>query len=267
MLLNIFAELSGAILAVVIIAIIIGSAVALLEAFASTANFIILIKNRRMRRVDIANGQTVSSAVRIFLDSNGMSDVQIEQAGFWRGLLFGNHYNIKKNVFFVRKRQINSTRLSHVTDSVQRAAKAMNYREGDKKTKRIIRFQNYIAFMPYFVVPLVLVGVVLDAVLFHFQNYAMLTLIFLIIGLAFFVFSAVLMFMTIKVEKAANERALELMVNSNFLTEEETNKVKSIFKWRIISYIVNFILALIRIVQYILRIIGWILKGLGKVKK
>lgn len=267
MLLSILSELSGAILAVVIVAIIIGSAVGLLEVFASTANFIVLFKNRRMRRVDITNGQTVSSAVRIFLDSNGMSDVKIEQAGFWRGIVFGNHYNIKKNVFFVRKRQMNSARLSYVTDSVQRAAKAMNYREGDKKTKKIIRFQNYIAFMPYFVIPLILVGVVLDALLFHFQNYAMLTLIFLILGLAFFIFSAVLMFMTIKVEKAANDRALEIMINSNFLTDEEITKVKSIFKWRIISYIANFILALIRIVQYILRIIGWILKGLGKAKK
>ena len=139
MLLSILAELSGAILVVVVIAIALGIAIGALEAFASVANMIIGFKRRKLRKVDITNGQTVSSAARIYLDSNAMSDVKIEQAGFWRGLFFGNYYNIKKNIFYIKKKQMESTKLGQVTDTVQRVAKAINYREGDKGTKRLIK--------------------------------------------------------------------------------------------------------------------------------
>lgn len=258
MLLSFLSQFSGAILVVMIFVLALAVIVGLAETFASISNWIVYIKFRRMRRVDIANGHTVSESVRIFLDSNGMSDVKIETAGFWNGLFFGNHYSVKKNTFFIRKRQMDTKRLVNVTDSVQRAAKAMNYRNGTKGEKRLIRFQTFIPLLPYLVIPIILIGVLVDAVIFKFDNNALVTLIFLVAALFYFIFAAVIMFMTIKVEKKANEKALVLMGNSNFLTAEETEKVKSIFKWRIISYIANFIIALIRVIQLLLKILGTI---------
>lgn len=260
MLLSFLSQFSGAILVVMIIVIALAVIVGLAEAFASISNWIVYIKFRRMRKIEISNGHSVSESVRIFLDANGMSDVKVEQAGFWNGLFFGNHYSIKKNTFFIRKRQMDTKRLVNVTDSVQRAAKAMNYRNGTKGEKRLIRFQNWIPLLPYLVIPIVLIGVIVDAIIFKFNNNALVTLIFLVAALIYFIFTAIIMFMTIRVEKKANEKALELMGNSNFLTSEETEKVNSIFKWRIISYIANFIIALIRIIQLLLKIIALLLR-------
>lgn len=261
MLLSFLSQFSGALLVIMIIVITFGVLVAAAEVFASIANWIVYIKFRRMRKDEISNGHSVSESVRIFLDANGMSDVQIEKAGFWRGLFFGNHYSIKKNIFYIRKRQMDAKNLVNVTDSIQRAAKAMNYKNGTKGEKRLIKFQTYIPLLPYLVIPIILIGAIVDAVFFHFDNHAIVTLIFLIVGLLYFIFTAIIMFMTIKVEKQANGKALELMANSNFLSEEETEKVKSIFKWRIITYVANFIIALIRVIQLLFKIIGWILKG------
>lgn len=260
MLLDIFAGLTGTILVIAIIVFSIVIAVGALELFASITAFVIRIKSRKMRKLEISNGHSVSESVRIFLDSNDMKDVKVEQAGFWRGLFFGNHYSIKHNTFYIRKKQMDAKNLANVTDSVQRVGKAILYKEGNKGTKTLIRFQSGIVFMPYLVVPIVLVGVIIDALLFGFKDNYLVTLISAIVGLVFFIFAAVLMFMTIKVEKRANEKALQMMTESNFLNEEEHGKVESIFKWRIILYVVNFIIALIRIIQYLFKILGIILK-------
>ena len=266
MLLSFLEQFSGVVLVVVVIALALGIAIGLLEAFASTANLIIAYKRRKLKKANIANGQTASQAARVYLDSNGMSDVKVEQAGFWRGFFYGNHYSFKKNTFYIRKRQMQTTSLGQVTDTVQRVAKAICYKEGDKKKKKLIKFQNYIPLLPYVVIPIILVGLFVDAIFFHFQNNALVTLISLIISLLYFIFTAILMFMTIKVEKEANEKALDLMARSNFLTQEETEKVTSLFKWRIIAYVADFIIALIRIIQIILKILATILKGVAKGK-
>lgn len=260
MLLSIFGGLTGVILVVAIIAFSFAIALSALELFATITAFAIRIKSRRMRKLDISNGHTTAESVRVFLDSNGMSDVPVQEAGFWRGLFFGNHYSIKHNVFYIRKRQMNVKNLANVTDSVQRVAKAVEYKEGSKGTKALIKFQSGIVFMPYLVIPIVLIGVIIDALLFHFEDNYLVSLIAAFVGLAFFIFAAILMFMTIKVEKKSNQRALEMMQQSNFLNEEEYGKVESIFKWRIILYVVNFIIALIRIIQLLFKILGIFLK-------
>ena len=242
------------------IVIVLGVIVGLAELFASVANSIYNFKFMRGYFKKLEAKYSASEAVRIFLDSNGLQDVKVEKAGFWRFLFLGQGYSPRRNTIFLRKMALNSTNLTFVATAISFVGKAVEYRNGDNRTKRLIKATSWLGTLPYLVVPFVLLGIIIDAVAFKFEYGPMFTLLTSSIGLLFFILVSIFMFMLIGIEKKANDRAYDMMEKSNFLNENELKRVKSLYNWRIVVLIANFIISLIEVVRLILKIIVSILK-------
>lgn len=253
--LNILTGLTGFLLVGVILAIAFGALIGALELFAVFANFYLRQKRRKFRNIQTNNGCTLRESVRIFLDSNDMKDVQIQIAGFWRNLFFGCHYNPKKNIFFMGKRIAESRNLADTSLGIQRVAKAINYRHGSKRTKRAIRMQTVIPFATFLIVPIILLGVLVDYLVYSDFATPNFSIIACIICLILFIILAIMSFQGIKIEKNANRTAIDIMEQSKFLTDDEMEEVKKVYKWRVIAYVVNLIISIIRILQLILKIL------------
>ena len=61
--------------------------------------------------------------------------------------------------------------------------------------------------------------------------------------------------LNIPVEKKANQRALEMIEEYDLATPQEREVMKNVFDTYIISYICDFILEILRIVQWVLQIV------------
>ena len=242
------------------VVIVFGVIVGIAELFASVANSIYNFKFMRGVFKKIEAKYSASEAVRVFLDSNGLQDVKVEKAGFWRFLFLGQGYSPKHNTIFLRKAALKSTNLTFVATAVSFVGKAVEYKTGDNKTKRLIKTTAWLGLLPYLVVPFVLIGVLIDAIALKFEYGPMFTLLTSSIGLLFFILISIFMFMLIGIEKKANDRAYEMMEKSHFLNENELSRVKSLYRWRVIVLIANFIISLIEVVRLTLKILGAILK-------
>jgi len=248
-------SIEGAIYILTIAVIVLAGIVGLAEIFASVVTTVYDFKYIRGKFSKIQSKYTTSEAARIFLDSNDLKEVEIKKCGFWRALLVGQGYSAKHNAIFLRKRVMNNYSLTDVANVMSYIGKAKDYKEGDKKRKRLVRFTGWFGILPYLVVPIILIGVLVDGLLFNFENGGLFTLIMSIVGIVFFIFVAIVMLKMIGVEKKANEFALKAMEESNFLTSDELGKVKSFYTWRILLLVATFIIAVIEIVKLILKVL------------
>ena len=73
------------------------------------------------------------------------------------------------------------------------------------------------------------------------------------IGLLFILFGFIVTLLNIPVEKKAMERAQVILENE--LTGEEMVTVKKIFRSYLVEYVLQFIIAILRIIQLILKIL------------
>ena len=80
-----------------------------------------------------------------------------------------------------------------------------------------------------------------------------MTLIVLILGILFIVFAFVVTILNIPVEKSAMNRASEML--GAYLTAEEMTMVKKVYRSYMIEYVMQFIVALLRMIQLILKAI------------
>ena len=157
-------------------------------------------------------------------------------------------YSEKDSIF--RIMTINKTSVTSVAIAAQKVALAEQHRDGNKKMIVRGRLQGIGVFAPSLFLPLVIVGILMD--LFVFENLFM-TLIVLILGILFIVFAFVVTILNIPVEKSAMNRASEML--GAYLTAEEMTMVKKVYRSYMIEYVMQFIVALLRMIQLILKAI------------
>ncbi len=233
-------------IAYIVVGILLGIAVIA----ALIAQIVVIIGYWRGNRTQNSLGMTGGEFARKLLDENGMQDVKVKKCTILRTLLFGNHYSIARKTVFLRILTINKASVTSVALAAQKVALAEQHRDGNKKMIVRGRLQGLGVFAPALFIPLVIVGILLD--LFVFESLFM-TLIVLVLGVLFIIFSFVVILLNIPVEKSAMKRAEEML--APYLTAEEAATVKKVYRSYMVEYVMQFVVALLRIIQLILKIL------------
>lgn len=204
----------------------------------------------RGNRTNNSLGLSGAEYARRLLDLNGMPDVQVKKCGIIRTVLFGNHYSISKKTVYLRMRTINKPSLTAVAMAAQKVALAEQHK--NKNAKMIVRsrLQGLGVFAPYLFIPLVVIGFLIDVFV---AQTLLFSLIATVLGLIFILFGFIVTLLNIPVEKKAMKRALVLLKAD--LTKEEIVIVKKIYRSYMVEYALQFIIAVLRIIQLILKIL------------
>lgn len=239
---------------IAIIAVSILLAIAVVAAL--IAQIAVMVGYWKGNRTQNSLGLTGGEYARKLLDENGMPDVKVKKCTFFRTFLFGNHYSIMKKTVYLRILTINKTSLTSVAIAAQKAALAEQHKDGNKSMIFRGRIQGLGVFAPILFIPLVILGVVID---FLVIEQLLFSIIAIVLGLVFIIFGFVATMLNIPVEKKAIARAEEWL--SDTLTPEERETVHKIFRSYMIQYILQFVVALLRLIQLILKVIAAVRKA------
>lgn len=199
------------------------------------------------------SGKTSSEVARDALDKAGLKHIRIARAGFFRAFFIGNCYSITQKTIFLRKGIYNKNSITAVSLALQKVGLAKLCESGNTmtRTRNIMQILSLVG--PVMFVPIVLLGFILDIVLFHV--FGMFSIIGIAIGFVLIFSGLIATLLSLPVEKKANDIALEIIKETGVLTDDEIIITKKVFKAYIVSYVCEFIVAVLRIVQIILEIV------------
>ncbi len=239
---------SGLELAIMIVSGII--VVALIVAL--IVQIILIFKYKKFNKTPLQNGLTSQQTARSLLDANGLENVQIKKLGFFRRiLLFGNHYSVMKKTIFLRKNILDSSSVTAVGIATQKACLAIQHKNKDKNFIFRYVLQILTLFTPLLFYLSIAIGLIIDIVT---QFTGIPTTIGLFVGIGFYLLVFVLQIVNIKVEKKANEQAVEILRSSNIFTEQEIDRFKELLKLYIVADIMVLILSILKLILQILKI-------------
>ena len=236
--------------------LIVSVLVIIMAIVAAVMKIMIWIRYRRANKMPISNEMTGIETAQYVLDREGLSpEVTVRKAGLIREAIFGNYYNVVTKKIYLRsvlgkidkKKTVTSTALA-----VQKVAVAKLCESGDQQAITRGRLQLLGLFGPFLFIPIVLIGAVLDAVLMN--GNGVLSLGGIALSGIILVFGVIVTGLNIPVEKRANALALELLEKHGLATGDEIEVMRKVYDTYIISYICDFILELLRIIQWILEI-------------
>jgi len=242
----------------VTVLIAVGVLVAVSELVACILNTIVWFKTHRANKTNNENQIDGETSARKLLDNMGLSNVKVQQAGFFRALFYGDYYNAKTKTVYLRKRVMQNKSVRAVATAVLNVVYAEYDKNGDKAYAKRFKMQPFVLLAPYMFVPLFLVGLIIDLV--TLQSVGVGTLVLTLIGLAYYLFALIYYISTIPLTKKAMGRALEIMAQTNILNENEILMVQDLYKYTITADIANMILAIVYLVQYLLKLIAFFCK-------
>lgn len=204
----------------------------------------------------ISTNMTGMESARYVLDQSGLTQVNVRKAGFIREALFGNYYNVATRTIYLRswlgkidqKTSVTSTALG-----VQKAAIARLCEEGDAEARWRGRLSLLGVFGPLLFIPVILLGMVID----YLVMKDVTAISYFSMGFSFLLLVAgfIVTWLNIPVEKRANALALRMMKDYGLANDEELEMMKKVYDAYILSYIAQFILEVLRVVQWVLEII------------
>ena len=203
--------------------------------------------NHRMNSRNI----TGADAARRILDDNGLRNIRVSVVG---SLLFGNSYSHYFKKVRLRRLTTNKPSVTSLAMGAEKSALAILDKEGDPDMKTRVRLTPIMFFGPFAFIPIIVIGVLIDVIMFNFKGTA--TLIAAGLGLLFYVISFVLSVMTLKTEKKAQERACEILKEKNMATSEEISMMRELFHLYNIQYINDIILEFLQLLLKILEIVA-----------
>lgn len=203
--------------------------------------------NRTMNKAGINGEQTA----RKILDSNGLNKIRVSVVG---SFMFGNSYSHFFKKVRLRRWTVKKNSISSMAMGAQKASLAVLDKEGDKEMKTRIILTPFIYFGPIMFIPILVIGFVLDVILFNFQG--ILTTIAAGAGILFYVASFIMSLMVLKTEVKAQAKALEILERNNLATLEERDMMKDLFKLYNIQYVNDLILQFLELLLRILMFIA-----------
>ena len=210
-----------------------------------------VVYNRRMN----SKGITGADAARQILDKNGLQKIRVSVFG---SLLFGNSYSHYFKKVRIRRLTNKKPSITSLAIGAQKASLAILDKEGDKDMKTRIVLTPLMYFGPFAFIPLLIVGILIDVIVFGFNGWC--TMIFAGLGLLFYVISFVLSVMVLKTEVKAQKKAVQILKDDDMATEEEIDMMKELFKLYNIQYvndlIMEFLQMLLKILQFVAKIQG-----------
>ena len=228
--------------------LIVGALIVIVGIASCLVSLWLVIKYYRFNRRANSLGLTGIEVARKILDDNGLQHIKVKRTG---SLLFGNSYSHYFKKVRLRGFIRHETSLTSMGMGAQKAALAILDKEGDPDMKKRIRLVPLVTFGPFAFIPLILVGVALDFLVFNGSGVCTLALGGL--GLIFYVYSIILSVMTLKTEKKAQNKAYEILRSYN-AKEEELTALKELFRLYNIQYINDIILSSLELIYTALEI-------------
>lgn len=233
--------------------IIISMLLAIMAVVAFIMWIIVTIKYFAGNRKETSNGKNGLQVAREMLDKAGLKHIQVKKANIFRALFFGNCYSITKKTIFLRGMIANKKSLTSVGLALQKVGIAQLCESGNKTAITRNRMQIVNLFGPILFLPIVLLGAVIDFLLF--KVFSIFSIVSIAISVVILIAGFIVTLLNIPVEKKANKIALETMQKTGILTEEEQKIVKNVLDAYIVAYVMDFIVAVLRIVQLVLEIV------------
>ena len=200
-----------------------------------------------------SSGKTSFEVAREALDKNGLQHIKVKKAGFFRALFIGNCYSITRKTVYLRRGIANKDSITAVGMALQKVGIAKMCESGSKTARARNSLQIVGLFGPVLFIPIVLIGALVDYLLF--STFGTFSFVAIAIGLAIVIASFVVTLLNIPVERKAGQMALKMIEESHILNQEEIELVKKVFKAYIIAYVCDFIVSLLRMIQIVLEIV------------
>ena len=217
------------------------------------------IKYAKFNRKENSAGLTGEETARKVLDDNGLQKIKVKVTG---SILFGNSYSHYFKKVRLRRMTRHKTSLTALGMGAQKACLAILDKEGDPDMKKQVRLYPIITFGPFAFIPLVIVGALLDYLVFNQSGIC--TYVLGGLGLLFYIYAIVLSVLTLKTEKKAQERAYSVLQNSHLATAEELADLKKLFHLYNVQYINDIIMASLELIYTLLQIALAFSKGNSK---
>ena len=214
---------------------------------------IVVVKYYRGNKTQTHSGRSCMDIAREVLKQEGLGNIQVKKASWWRALLFGNSYSLSKKTIFLRGSIANKSSITAVGIALQKVGIAKMINSGDKKAITRNRAQVWSLIGPILFLPMILIGAVLDYLLF--QVFGVFSIVAIAISLFILIIGFIEVLLNIPVEKKANNMALKMIEKGNYLTEKEKEIIKDVFAAYMVAYVCEFIVSVLRIVQIILEIV------------
>lgn len=205
----------------------------------------------RYNRKENSLSLTGEEIARKILDQYGLEKIKVSATG---SILFGNSYSHYFKKVRLRRLTYKKKSVSSMVMAAQKSALAILDKEQDPDMKKRIRLIPLISFGPFACVPLVIIGGLLDYWVFHTDGQY--TVVFSIIGVAFYLFSFLLSILVLKTEKKAQTRSLVIMQEELSVTQEDLQMAQKLFRLYNIEYINNMVIALLELIYRILQIVA-----------
>ena len=230
---------------------IVGALIGLLAVVSVVVSLWLFIKYIKFNRTKNSAGITGSEAARRILDDNGCENIKVSVVG---SVLFGNSYSHFFKKIRLRRLIDKKKSITSLSMGAQKSALAIMDKEGDPDMKHRVALTPILYFGPVAFVPLIIIGVLLDVFIFGFTG--VVTTIFAVVGLLYYVLAFVMSLKVLKTEIKAQNRSLELLRHYNMATEEELEMMKELFKLYNIQYVNDLIIAFLEVILRILSIIA-----------
>ncbi|TCK98336.1 hypothetical protein EDC19_0756 [Natranaerovirga hydrolytica] len=191
-------------------------------------------------KVKNLNGYTGSEVAQNILRSSGLYDIQIERV---KGNLT-DHYDPRKKVVRLSDSVYNSTSIAAISVAAHECGHALQ----DAKGYTFLKFRHalfpVVSFSSNLAMPLIFLGFFLDAV-----N---------LIEIGVILFSAVVLFqlITLPVEFNASSRAIAILNDNRFITDEESKPAKKVLNAAALTYVAAAIVAIANLLRFLIILSG-----------
>ena len=202
------------------------------------------------RRTNSA-GLTGREVARKLLDQNGLQHINVST---WGSLLFGNSYSHYFSKVRLRRLTHNKKSITSMAMAAEKTALAVMDKEGDPDMQTRVRLTPLMYFGPIAFIPLVVLGALIDFLVFQFTG--VLTIAAALAGLTLYVISFVLAIKVLKTEVKAQRRAIQMLLDEKMATEEETALMQELFHIYNVEYVNDIIMAFLEMIMRVLSIVS-----------
>ncbi|MBP5209522.1 MAG: zinc metallopeptidase [Clostridia bacterium] len=231
--------------------LIVGGLIVLVAAVSLAVSLWLMIKYVTYNRRKNTRGLTGQDAARMILDNHGLGHIKVSTFG---SMLFGNSYSHYFKKVRLRRLTTQKASITSLAMGAEKSALAILDKEGDKDMRTRVVLTPLMYLGPLAVVPLLLIGVIVDILFFRFSG--VVTLVAAILSLALFAVAFVLSIMTLKTEKKAQDRACLIMAEQDMATAEEIETMRELFRLYNIQYVNDIILEFLQLIMRVLQLVA-----------
>lgn len=197
-----------------------------------------------------SSGLSGYEAANRLLRANGVNDISVGQV---RGQLT-DHYHPKKRIVNLSQSTYDNSSVAAVAVAAHEIGHVMQKKDGNFLYRIRTALVPVVNFGSYLAMPLVLVGLLLDA----YSAIAVPDIGFKVAMVGVILYGGSLLFalVTLPVELNASKRAKEMLLEQGVLTEEELPGAKKVLSAAAMTYFVSLLTSLVYFLRFLLRVLA-----------